>query len=398
LTLAAIKITDIKAFWCGNSPFTKIYTSEGITGVGENVIHDKGKLAGQIEFLKRHLVGENPMNIERLWRRLYNAVAFDHAMVMLSAADIALWDIKAKVLGVPVHQLLGGLYRDKVRLYPHLKGTWNSYPDPRLDDLYSIPWASVKYTPDELGKNALELVAEGYTAIKFDPFEPGVDGYHSYRPSEIFAAVERVAAIRDAVGDNIDLIVECHGKFNASTAIRIGKLLEEYDLMWYEEPVPWGMADMMADVRRHVNMPIAAGERFNAKTEIKEYLEKGAIDILMFDCGKVGGITEALKLCAVCETYQVKVAPHNPFGPVAAMANAQLSAAVPSFLILEHEQMAPWAVKPRIKIVNGYLEIPTTPGLGLDIDEKAIAKRQKLIENGTYKPFILDLEQYVPLL
>jgi galactonate dehydratase len=118
----------------------------------------------------------------------------------------------------------------------------------------------------------------------------------------------------------------------------------------------------------------------------------------MFDCGKCGGITEAMKLCAMCEAYQVKVAPHNPFGPVAAMANAQLSAAVPSFLILEHEEMAPWAVTPPIKIVDGYIEIPTTPGLGIDIDEEEIARHQAKIADGTYKPFRLDLEKFVPLL
>jgi len=396
--MSSLKITDIKAFWCGPSPFTKVYTNEGITGIGENVIHHDGILAGQLEMLKNLVIGEDPMNIERLWRKMLNATSFEYAPSMISAVDCALWDIKAKKLGAPVHQLLGGLYREKVRLYPHLRGTWNSFPDKNTDYLYSIPWGSVRYTPEELGQNAMELVNEGYTAMKFDPFEPGIEGYHSYRPREILAAVERVAAIRDAVGNEIDLLVECHGKFNAGTAIKIGKMLEEFNLMWFEEPVPVGMADAMKEVRRHVNIPIAAGERFNSKTELKEYLEKGALDILMFDCGKCGGITEAMKLCAICEAYQIKAAPHNPFGPVAAMANAQLSAAVPSFLILEHEEMAPWAVTPPIKIVDGYIEIPTTPGLGIDIDEEEIARHQAKIADGTYKPYRLDLEKFVPLL
>jgi galactonate dehydratase len=347
--------------------------------------------------LKNLLIGEDPMNIERVWRKMLNATAFEYAPSMISAVDCALWDIKGKKLGVPVHQLLGGLYRDKVRLYPHLRGTWNSFPDKNMNYLYSIPWGTIKYTPEELGKNALELVEGGYTAIKFDPFEPGVGGYHSYRPNEILAAVERVRAIRDAVGNDVDLLVECHGKFNAGTAIKIGRMLEEFNLMWFEEPVPFGFADAMKEVRRHVNIPIAAGERFNYKTELKEYLEKDAIDVMMFDCGKIGGITEAMKVCSMCEAYQVKVAPHNPFGPVAAMANAQLSAAVPSFLIQEHEEMAPWAVTPRIKIADGYMEIPMTPGLGIDIDEEEIARQQAKIADGTYEAYRLDMEKYVPL-
>ena len=154
----------------------------------------------------------------------------------------------------------------------------------------------------------------------------------------------------------------------------------------------------MKKVRDHVNIPITAGERLNSKTELKEYLESGALDILMFDCGKIGGITEAMKVCAMCEAYQVKASPHNPYGPVAAMAAAQLSAAVPSFLILEHEQMAPWAVTPPIKIVDGYIEVPSTPGFGIDLNEEEIARHQAKVENGTYKSYHLDMEKFVPLL
>ena len=400
--MSELRITDIKISWCGYIPFVIVYTNEkGITGIGESVVQHRGILEGQVNFLRGILIGEDPFNIERLWRDMVYATSFQYASSIISAVDIALWDIKGKKLGVPVYELLGGLYRRKVRVYPHLRGTWNSYPDKKMDDLFSEPWGAVRYTPEELGVHALELVKEGYTAMKFDPFEPGRDGYHSYRESEIMAAVERVEAIRNAVGNDIDLIVECHGKFNASTAIRIGKLLEKYNLMWYEEPVPVGMVKAMKKVSDHINIPIAACERLNSKLELKEYLESGAVDIVMFDCGRVGGITEAMKICAMCEAYQVKVAPHNPFGPVAAMANAQLSAAIPSFLILEHEQMAPWAVKPRIKIADGCIEVPETPGLGIDLDEEEIAKHQAKVEDGTYKPFHIfsrDMEKFVPVL
>ena len=385
--MSELKVTDIKTFWCGDFQFIKVYTNEeGITGVGENLVRriiEKDMLEGQIAYLRAIILGEDPFNIERILRKVHIAGA------MFSGIEVALWDIKAKKLGVPVYQLLGGLYRNKVRVYPHLRGTCNSFPDEKVDNLFWEPWLGVKYTPEELGENALELVKEGYTAIKFDPFFPGIDGYHSYRPNEIMAAVERVEAIRYAVGNDIDLLVECHGKFNASTAIRIGKLLEKYNLMWFEEPVPAGVVKSMKKVADHVNIPIAAGERFHSKTELKEYLENGAMDIMMPEYAGFGGITEAMKICAMCEAYQVKVAPHNPRGPVRAMVNAHISAAIPSFLILEHEQLAPWAVTPPIKIVNGYIEVPSVPGLGIDLNEEEIAKHQAKVEDGSYKAYYL---------
>jgi len=397
--MSELRITDIKVFQCGNFHFVKVYTNEGITGVGENVVGHRAIHEGQAVFLRSLLIDENPFQIEKIWRKLYNSTFFAHANAMISGVDVALWDIKGKALGIPVYELLGGLYRNKLRLYPHLRGSWNSYPDIKTDNLFSEPWGAVKHTPEELGNNALELVKEGYTAIKFDPFEPGVDGYHSYRPEEILAAVERVEAVRDAVGNSIDVLVECHGKFNASTAIKIGKMLEKYNLMWYEEPVPGGMLGAMKRVMEHVNIPIVNGEKLNSKLELKEFLENRAVDILMFDCGKVGGITEARKLCAMCEAYQVKVSPHNPFGPVNAMASAHLSAATPPFLILEHEQFASWAITPRIKIVDGYLEVPNTPGLGIDLDEEEIVKHQSMVENGTLQaPPLFDVEKLYPVL
>ncbi len=395
--MSELKVTDIKSFWCGDFQFLKVYTNEeGMTGVGENIVRrviEKDMLEGQVNYLRDIILGENPFNIERILGKMLVAGA------MASGVEVALWDIKAKKLGVPVYQLLGGLYRDKVRVYPHLRGTWNSYPDEKVDNLFWEPWGAVKYTPEELGENALELVKGGYTAIKFDPFEPGIDGYHDYRPNEIMAAVERVEAIRYAVGDDIDLLVECHGKFNASTAIRIGKLLEKYNLMWFEEPVTRGVVKSMKKVADHVNIPIAAGEGLSSKTELKEYLENGAMDIMMPEYAGIGGITEVMKVCAMCEAYQVKVAPHNAQGPVRAMVNVHISAAIPSFLILEHEQMAPWAVTPPIKIVNGYIEVPSTPGLGIDLNEEEIAKHQAKLEDGSYKPYYLwadpNVEKYL---
>jgi len=400
--MSNLRITDIEAIMCGPLPFTRVHTNEGITGLGENVVNHPETLRGNVELLKSILVGEDPFNIEKLWIKMVQQTSFTYMSSTISAVDVALYDIKAKALGVPVYELLGGLYRRHIRLYPHLRGTWNSFPDPNQADLFSEPWGEVEYTPEQLGQNAKQLVDEGYTAIKFDPFRPGRDGYHGYRPDEIEAVVERVAAIRAAVGPTVDLMVECHGKFNAGTAIKIGKKLEQFDLFWYEEPVPVGMITAMKRVVDAVNIPVAACERLNSKLDLKEYLEKGAVDVVMFDVGKCGGLTEAMKICAMCEAYQAKAAPHNPFGPVAAIANAHLSAAVHPFLIQEHEQMAPWAVEPMLKIVDGYLEVPDRPGLGVELNEEAIAEANAKVAEGKYKPFSnakdLDFGLYVPVL
>lgn len=400
--MSNLRITDIKAIMCGPLPITKVYTNEGITGLGENVVSNPGILKAQVEMLKGILVGQDPFNIEWLWIKMMNQTSFSYMNSLISAVDCALYDIKGKALGVPVYELLGGLYRRHIRLYPHLRGTWNSFPDPTMDDLFSEPWGEIEYTPEQLGQHAKELVNEGYTAMKFDPFRPGRDGYHGYRPDEIDAVVDIVAAIREAVGPTVDLMVECHGKFNAGTAIKIGKKLEQFNLFWYEEPVPVGMVTSMKKVTDHVNIPIAGCERLNSKLELKEYLEVAAVDVVMFDVGKVGGLTEAMKICALCETYQAKAAPHNPFGPVAAIANAHLSAAIHSFLIQEHEQMAPWAVEPRLKIVDGYLEIPDRPGFGIELNDEEIEAHNAKVVNGTYTAYSnayhLDFVKYVPVL
>lgn len=385
INMSNLKITDIKLIRCGRLSFFKVYTNEeGITGLGESIIDYDPVLEGYTKFLRRFLIGEDPFNIEKIWRKLYSATFFFHKETMFSPIDNALWDIKGKKLGVPVYELLGGLYRDRIRIYPHLKGTWNSFPDEKSDRIYSEKWGMVKDL-EEIKKNALDLVNEGYTSIKFDPFPPGKDGCHGYRRNEIKEAIERVEAVYEAVPDDIDIIIEAHAKFNASTAIRIGKLLEEYNPMWYEEPVPPGDIEAMLKVRNHVNIPIAAGEKLFSKTELKEYFEKGAFDILMFDLAMMGGITEARKMCAMAEAYQVKVSPHNPIGPVTQVASVHLAAAIPSFLILEDQKVAPWAIKPRIKYENGYIIVPNRPGFGIELDEEEIRKHQEKVEAGIYK-------------
>lgn len=382
--MSKLKITDIKLIRCGRLSFFKVFTNEEeITGIGECIVNYEPILKGYMKYLRDFLIGEDPFAIEKIWKKLYTRTFLFSKETMFSPIDNALWDIKGKKLGVPVYELLGGLYRDRVRVYTHLKGTWNTYPDEKSDRLYSVKWGSAN-SLKEIRNNALELVKEGYTAIKFDPFPLGIDGYHGYRRSEIRKAIEIVKTVYEAVPESVDIMIEAHRKFNASTAIRIGKILEEYDPMWYEEPVPTVDIDAMLKVRNHISVPIAAGERLFSKKELKEYLEKGVFDIFMFDLSYVGGITEARKMCAMAEAYQIKVSPHNPFGPVNMIASVHLSAATPSFLILEDERFAPWAIKPCIKYENGYIIVPDRPGFGVELDEEEIRKHQEKVDTGEY--------------
>jgi len=384
--MSNLKITDIKLIRCGRLSFFKVCTNEeGITGLGESIIDHDAVLQGYTEFLKKFLIGEDPLKIEKIWRKLYSATFYFHKETMFSPIDNALWDIKGKKLGVPVYELLGGLYRDRLRIYPHLRGTWNSFPDEKSDRIYSEQWGTVGNDLEQIKKNALELVKEGYTAIKFDPFAPGRDGFHGYRRSEIKKAIDRVGAVYEAIPEDVDIMIEAHGKFNACTAIRVGKMLEKFDPMWYEEPVVPGDVEAMLKVRNHVNIPIVAGERLFALTELMEYFEKGAVDIHMFDVAMSGGITQCRKMCAMAEAYGVKIAPHNPIGPVTQVASIHLSAAIPNFFILEDQRVAPWALKPRIKYENGYIVVPDRPGFGVELDEEEIIKHQEKVKAGIYR-------------
>lgn len=395
--VSTLKISGIETVFCSRFSFVEVTTNEGITGVGECVCSDQGVLESAIRLLRSGLIGEDPFNVEKIWRKMYGTVFFYLTPSIMSAIDIALWDIMGKKLGVPCYELLGGLYHNRIRLYTHLRGAWNSYPDKESDYIYYEDWGKGD-SPGELAKNAKDLVAEGYTAFKLDPFAPGKDRWPNYRPAEMKKAVARVAAIREAVGDDIDIIVEAHNKFNASTAITIGKMLEELNVLWYEDPVPAGQLKALQKVSRQVNIPIAAGERLFTKFEYKDYLETGAVDVLMADVGKVGGITELKKISVLTETYKTSFSPHNPFGPVSAVASAHVCASSPAFLILEHEHFIPWAIEPPINAKDGYIRLSSGPGLGISLNKEEIARRSKSLQEKLVKPGSMEREKCAPAL
>lgn len=348
-----MKITEIKTYLMhanvANSPgwkarnwlFIKVFTDEGIYGVGEGSGWPR-VIETAIQDLTPLLIGEDPFDVEKLWQKMFLAM-MGHGMTgvvgggAMTAIEMALLDIKGKALGVPVYELLGGKIRDKVRLYAHAS------------------------TPDR----ARELVERGFTGLK---------------TGGVVEPLAKVEAIRSAVGPDIDLMVDIHGPpwLTTRDAIRMGQALEEYDLLFYEDPVAPENVEAIARVAAAVNLPIAAGERHANVWGVRELIEREIIDVVQPDTGRAGGLQQMKKMAALAEAHYVTFAPHDgSLGPVAEMAAVHLCCTLPNFLILEHlEDDVPQryeVMDPQPTIVDGFMVVPNGPGLGIDIVEEAIA-------------------------
>ena len=356
-----MKITEVKAFVTmppealNNYVFVKVATDEGVVGWGESSI-GATSVKAIIEEIGETLIGENPFRIEEHWQKLYhlyhNVRGGALQMAAISGIEIALWDIKGKALGVPVYELLGGAMRDKLWAYGRFDGP----------------------TPELAVEHALSQVEAGFTALKGDPF--GHQGLFTTAESER-DAVAKVAAVRKAVGDDVELLVEVHGRLTPAEAIRVGEALEEYRPFFYEEPVPPQNVDAMAKVAAAVNIPLATGERLYTKWGFRDLLEKQVVAVVQPDVCHAGGIAELKKIAAMAETYYVGFAPHNPYGPVNTMAAIQVDACTPNFLIQEggHGAWYDAVLKgPISRQKEGYLDVPTAAGLGIEVDETALAK------------------------
>jgi galactonate dehydratase len=351
----------------------KIYTDEGITGVGESSIESKEIVIKEaISDLGRYLIGEDPFNIEEHWYRIFRDGYWGAGAILtgaLSAVDGAMWDIKGKALNVPVYQLLGGKFRDRIRLYANR-------------------WFFGANSPDELAKKAEETVMKGYTALKWDPFGKAE---WSITKSQLKDALESIKAVKNAVGDEVDILIEGHGRFNIFTSIKIARELEEFEPMFFEEPVMPENVDALAEVREKSPVPIAAGERFYTKHDFKLAIERRAVDIVQPDLRVAGGITEGKKISAIAEAYFLPVAPHNIHGPVGTYMTLHLMASIPNALILEYTvEDVPWKTEVfdfSLKIKDGYAYIPDEAGLGIDFDEKTIEKYP-------FKPMSLIYEMF----
>lgn len=372
-----MKITEVETFVVGNPPpsfggrcftFVKLKTNDGITGYGEayaGSFHPDVVAAMLTDVADRHLIGESPFQIEQFWRRAYGRGFTQRPDLSLqgvmSALEMACWDIIGKSVDQPVYNLLGGQVHERLRSYTYL------YPAPGdTTDVYT--------DPELAASRAAEEVARGFTAVKFDPAGPYTAmGGHQPSLERLELSARFLAAIREAVGTSADLIFGTHGQFTSSGAIRLARQIEPYDPLWFEEPTPPDDLAGMARVARHTSIPIATGERLTTKVEFARVLEAGAASILQPNLGRSGGILETKKIAAIAEAHNAQIAPHLYCGPIVGAANVQLAVSSPNFLILEG--MGDWGgfhaelLKTPIRWESGYVIPPTSPGLGVELDE-----------------------------
>lgn len=356
-----MKIVGLKTFVANasrtNFVFVKLYTDDGVDGVGEATLEWKtDTVVAALGELERTLLGEDPFATERLIERLHRDSYWRSGAVLRSALggiEAALLDIKGKALGVPVYELLGGKQRDTVRSYAN-------------------HWFFGCVKPEDYAANARRAVAMGYTALKWDPF--GSVWLEMTRPerNETIAIVE---AVRAAVGPDVDLMLDVHGRLNVPTAIAMCRELERFDLAWIEEPTPPESIDALAEVRSRSRVPIAAGERLFEPERFLELINKNAADILQPDVCHLGGLLETKKVAGLAHMRFLPVAPHNPTGPVMNAMTLHLSAAIPNFHIFETVSIdVPWRkelVSELLTIKGGDIAIPDAPGLGVELREEA---------------------------
>ena len=359
-----MKITAQKVFVANvsrtNFVFVKLYTDEGYEGVGEATLEWKTKtVVSALGELERVLIGRDPFAVDAIIEQLHRDSYWRTGAVFrtaLGAIEAALLDIKGKALGVPVFELLGGKYRDRVQCYAN-------------------HWFFGATTLDQYAENARKAVAMGYRALKWDPFD--VADLEMDRKQRR-QTIDIVAAVRDAVGPEVDLMLDVHGRLNVPTAIAMCRELAPYDLRWIEEPTPPESIDALVDVRAHSPVPIAAGERWFEPGKFLEALSKKAVDILQPDVSHAGGMGETKRISHMAHHHLIPVAPHNPVGPVMNAMTLHMSVAVPNFSIFETVSVdVPWRkelVNETLQFEDGAILAPTAPGLGVELIEEACAR------------------------
>ena len=347
----ALRITRLETFlveprWI----FLKVHTDAGIVGLGEPLLEGRARtIATAIEEIAPYLVGKDPRQVVHHWQAIYRHTFYKGGPILtsaLSGIDQALWDIKGKALGVPVYELLGGPTRDRVRVYAHAR------------------------TPDAIRRD----MQRGFTTFK--------TGVTRERPSRIVEskafideAVAGFAGLREIVGPENDIGIDFHGAIPPQTSKILIKELEPYQPYFIEEPAPPENVDVMVDIARGTHLPIATGERIFTKWGFREVLEKGAASILQPDLCHAGGITEVRLIAGMAEAYYAALAPHNPMGPISLAAGLQLAASIPNFLCQEQVSLGDGYLKQPFTIENGYIPLPTGPGLGVELDEEALADK-----------------------
>ena len=342
--------------------FLRIETSDGRVGWGEPVVEGRARTvkAAVKELLNTYLLGEDPTPIEDHWQTMYRGGFYRGGPVLMSAIagiDQALWDLKGKQFGAPVYELLGGRARNRVRVYQWVGGD----------------------RPEGVAKAAQEKVDEGFSALKMNAT---AELRRIDNPGAIEAARARVATVRETVGPEVDIGVDFHGRASKSMAKRLAKALEPYDPMFIEEPVLPEHNDCLPELAEHTTTPLATGERMYSRWDFKEVFEDGAVDVIQPDLSHAGGITEVKKIVGMAEAYDVAMAPHCPLGPIALASCVQVDACSPNVLIQEQSldihynegsDVLDYLLDPSVfEYHNGYVELPTDPGLGIDIDEQRV--------------------------
>lgn len=378
-----MKITDFKTYVVENPPphfggpyfvFLKLMTDDGLAGFGEAyAVPFKPQLVALLieDVVERYVIGIDPFKIERLWRLIYSSGYIqrpDTSMQgVLSAIELACWDLIGKAVNKPVYELLGGQVHERLRSYTYL------YPE-------ESDQTNVYLDPDLAAERAAAYVKQGFTAVKFDP----VSAYSAFDPRQLtLEDLDRAETfcrqIRAAVGSQCDLLFGTHGQMTTSSAIRLAKRLEKYDPLWLEEPVPPENVREMARVARATSIPIATGERLTTKYEFARLLQRQAASILQMNLGRVGGILEAKKIAGMAEAHYAQIAPHLYCGPIVGAANIQIATCSPNFLIQESIQT--WGgfhaeiLKTPILWQDGFIIPPTAPGLGVELNEEVATQQ-----------------------
>ena len=381
-----MKITDVRTWVVGNPPpgiggryfiFVKLTADNGVHGYGEAyaATFSAHLTARMIEDLaERYLVGRDPHDVETFFRRCYSSGFSQRpdisVMGCCSALEIACWDIVGKEADKPVYKLLGGQVHERLRSYTYLYPHTGSAHTAEVEN----PERNVYNNPELAAECAAEYVAQGFNAVKLDPAGPytAFDG-HQPRLLDVDLSARMVKAIRDAVGTKADILFGTHGQFTASGALRMARAIEPYDPLWFEEPVPPDMPEVMAQVAASTSIPIATGERLTTKWEFARVIESRAATILQPDLGRSGGILETKKIAAMAEAFHIQVAPHCYCGPIVGAANIQLAATLPNFLILE--SLKQWdgfpaqLLKKKIEWEDGWVIPSKEPGIGVELDE-----------------------------
>ncbi len=368
-----LKITDVRTAVV-RSLHVRVYSDQGLVGDGEGVDAVSGA-PSIIEGFRRGLVGQDPLNVDAIFERLRTSGIFAGAqagqyVAALSAVEIALWDLAGKALGLPIYHLFGGRMRDRVRLYCD-SGT-NNRNDPKASEFIS------------------QIVDMGFTAAKID-IDDARDPARFDRVNwtannaEIAHMVDKVAFMREALPTRIDLAADMHGRYDAGTGKRVARALEPFKLLWLEEPVPPENIDALRDVRESTQTPICCGENRYLRHGFRELLEKRAVDIIMPDIQKCGGLSEARRIADMAHTYYVPMAPHCQASPIGTMASCHVLAAIPNCLVLEWhwghppERMAQWKqyVKEGDIIEKGHVTVPDRPGIGLEMNDEFVRTLQR---------------------